>query len=69
MIYSEEAPPILTVMDFLVLCNARQYVVYHLDAYQGANAFNVGIHEYVQYLHTTRKVVANSILCSMVRST
>ena len=61
--YNKDKPAKYRV-DFFILADSRDYFIYHLDVYQGANQANIDIHPSIKHLPTTQKAVANAILKS-----
>ena len=61
--YNKDKPAKYRV-DFFILADSRDYFIYHLDVYQGANQANIDIHPNIKHLPTTQKAVANAILKS-----
>lgn len=57
-------------IDFFLMCDSYNYIVHHIDVYQGKNAPNIGIHQEIKDCKTTMKVVLNAVLaCNLDHST
>ena len=59
--YNKDKPKKFQV-DFFILSTAREYVIIHLDVYQGKNASNINIHHEAKPFPTTQKVLINAII-------
>ena len=57
-------------VEFFVMSCAKNFVIHHLDIYQGKNSANVNIHEDIHSMKTSQKAVLNAVIqCNLQHST
>jgi hypothetical protein len=59
--YNKDKPDKFRV-DFFILASSTNYVIHHIDVYQGKNASNVWIDERCYNLPTTMKALMNAVI-------
>ena len=65
--YNKDKPETFRVKVF-ILANAKYYLIYLIDVYQGKIAENIDIQPSLHNLPTTQKVVANSIINNRIEN-